>query len=176
MTFSRMAYIIPRCSPDRASIWDAPLALKADVTSASSPDLSPVVRAVTRAAVSRPRNGMLEIIVFNISAVCGAASVVPSPERALAAEQKMPALMNSADIEAMVLRRKNNVMVSIVNAAMDDADARNTRQSVVPAALKSSSPAAMPAVNVNAGIRMSYALVITMVSFCVSFAKVVISF
>lgn len=58
-----MIYIIPRCRPDRARIWDAPLERKASVILDGIPLLSPVRRAFIMADVSGCLKGMPSMCV-----------------------------------------------------------------------------------------------------------------
>ena len=61
-SFVRMPYIIPRCSPDRARICEAPLSRNASVMCLGISVLSPIIRAFMMAFVSGLLNPMLSII------------------------------------------------------------------------------------------------------------------
>ena len=50
--FISIRYIIPRCNPDKASMWEAPLARNVSIVSFSRPLLSPVINALISAPVS----------------------------------------------------------------------------------------------------------------------------
>ena len=56
-----MPYIIPMCSPDKASICDAPLERKAVMVSREIPLRSPVIRAFMISTVSLLLNGMVSM-------------------------------------------------------------------------------------------------------------------
>ena len=58
-------YMMPRCSPESARIWEAPLSLNMEIVSGDIPVRSPVIRAVIIPFVVVLSNGIFASPDFN---------------------------------------------------------------------------------------------------------------
>ena len=159
--------MIPRCRPESARIWDAPLSLNALTISGGSPVLSPVTRAFSRGAVFPDLKGIPSIMLLTPEARPDAAlplSAVPMHDNDDVTAHKIPVLRYRNSIFAMMCR--------LPLPAMQNAAAHNAHE-IAPAPYHGAGPpqiaaicpvrqvpAMTPAVNVNESAAKSFAPVI----------------